>query len=231
MSITQSEQTVDPTAPAPQAGAIGTPETQTEQQQTPYTPEQVLELEQYAIAATRRLKEYDEDEDYKRLKNPEYREFWNNAVKYYDNGKQMPENEQPQTRSKLDPETQEVIDYVRETRTRETANQKAEYDRWLAEQRVVEQKMRRDYGLNDEQIGVLAEVADAEARRSGKRVGFEQAYSRVSSLPARAGSTPPTVGLRGDASMPGVPGPSTTSNEAYKTDFHGALLARLKAGN
>lgn len=237
MSLTQPSQDVVSTATANEPGATGVSATPEAQQQPQYTPDQILELEQYAIAVTNRLKEYDENEDYKRLKNPEYREFWNNAVQYYDNGKKQappqsgtPDQTNTVSRAQLDPETQEILEYVRETKTRDTNKQKAEYDRWLAEQRVVEQKMRRDYGLNDDQIGVLAELADAEAKRTKTRVGFQQAYDRASSISPRAGNTPPTVGLRGDASMPGVPGPSSVSNEAFKADFHGALTARLRAG-
>ena len=201
------------------------------QQQIPYTYEQVLEMEQFAIAAARRLEEVKEYQaELERLKNPEYREFWNNAVSYYENGKKTGTTEEPQARRyEPDAETKEVLDYVREQRAREKAQQEQDYNKWLAEQNQSAQKMRKEYGLNDEQLGMLAEFADVEAKRTGKRVGFQQAYERVSSIP-RAGNTPPTVGLRGDASMPGVPGPSS-NNGAFLTDFHGALTSRLKAGN
>lgn len=233
MSIPQPAHPVDIAVPAIDAGMIGASQTPEAQQQpstsVPYTPEQILELEQYAIAATRRLEELKPyEEDIKRLKDPEIKEFWNNAVSYYENGKKAAVPAQPTAYD--DQAIKEVLSYVRERKQQEVAQQEAEYNRWLAEQRMAELKMRRDYGLTDDQIATLAEVADAENRRTGRRVGFQEAYTRVATGFQRAGSTPPTVGLRGDASLPGVPGPSSVSNDAYLKDFRGSLIASLSAG-
>lgn len=226
------DQIMDPVATPPDPVAsvspVETVSQQTNTSEIPYTPEQILQLEQYAISATRRLEELKEyEEDIKRLQNPEYREFYKNATRYWEEGRK---NDPQQPVRHRDPETEEILSYVREQKAREKAQHEESLNRFYAEQRIAEQKMRRDYGLNDDQMRRIAEYADFKHQREKRLVGLDEAYRDMSSISPRAGNNaPPTVGLRGDATTPGVPGPSS-SNEDFKTDFHGALTARLKAG-
>lgn len=231
------EQAAAPTEPVVSPASV-TPEAQPAEPQNPapaayqYSPEEIQQLEQFAVTAARRLQEIQPyEDDIKRLATDnEYREFHRNTTKYYDQNRQEHQAQQ-QPQGQMPAEFNEVLSYVRQQQSREQAQVQQQQDAFVAEQRRIGERMRREHGLNDQQLYFLADTADQISRRNGRSVGLEEAYNTVTSFAPRAGNTPPTVGLRGDASMPGVPGPSS-DKAAWLSDFRGTLAQHLKsAGN
>lgn len=194
----------------------------------PYTAQQIRELEYFAQRAAvelEKIKPY--REDIEELVNDEkLRNFYRESKKYYKNGLEQIEQSNA---SPVDDDVREVVSYVKQQRQREIDEHNSREAKFYQEQRTVGDRLRKEHNLNDEQISFLANTADTMARQSNRNVGLDEAFNQVRKFSPTAGSTPPTVSLRGDSSTPGVPSAST-NRDRWKSDFHGALTDQLRAG-
>lgn len=90
------------------------------------------------------------------------------------------------------------------------------------------QRLVGEKKITAQQVDELAAIADARAQRLGRNVTIEEAYKSVSSFGGVKTEAAAAPVLRGDAGAIGVPGPSTTDNKEWLTDFHGQLTNSIR---
>jgi hypothetical protein len=231
-------QQTDPAAGTPQgvdpalsSGAVsgqGEPQAQT-QSRRQYSDEEIEQLVQFSNQAYSRLEALTpyEDKIKRIIEDEDYRQFVDSATSQWDTTRQQ---QQQQRQEEIPSWAKPMVEFVESQKQTQARVQTEDVNRFYSEQRVVGERLKRESQLNDSQINDLAFHADALATRYGRRVGLEEAYNHVKgfSAPQQHGA-PPQVGLRGDASTPGVPSQSLNPDDFTK-DFHGATLALLKRG-
>ncbi len=222
------DQNVDPTAAAAAASA-SEPVAPAAPAAPQYDPAYVAQLEDAynrLHAESQRLAPVREDVEWmladegRRTGIKRYRESWEQASK-------------PQ----IHPELQPIFDefdrrfkpmeerFTREDQQRQqqqtAAQQTFERDNMAYLNRLAAtEKLSRDV-----QVEIVA-YADSLATRLQRNVTVEEAWKKLSSR--RTSNAPDAPSLRSDAGAIGVPGPSTTNNDRWKTDFHGSLVDTLK---
>ena len=193
-----------------------------------YTDEEIEQLETFANQAYQQLQALDPyKEDITRLvSDEEYRTFYRTAAEHYENGRKRIQQQQQE---EIPTWARPMVDFFQTQRQADEARQRQEADQFYAEQRATASRLQREKGISQEDLTYLASYADTLARSTNRRVGIEEAYNHVRRF-AGAPGTPQTVGLRGDASLPGVPGASF-DREAFKKDFHGSVASLLRSGS
>ncbi len=188
--------------------------------------EQLVNFSNLAYEELEKLTPY--KEKIKRLaEDEEYRKFVESATSHYDQGHKELEQ---QRAAEIPSWAKPMLDFVESQKQNMSRQQEADQNKFYAEQRAVGDRLQRENSLTPAQISDLAYHADSLATRYQRRVGLEEAYNHMRGFAApTAHGAPPTVGLRGDASQPGVPGRSSNADDFVK-DFHSSTLALLRNG-
>jgi hypothetical protein len=160
-------------------------------------------------------------------KDEEYRNFVQQASEHYERSRQ----ELAKTEQEKVPEwAREIKDFVAEQKQMQKQMHEHDLNRFYTEQRAVGERLMREHNLTPAQVTKLASYADGLASTQRRRVGLEEAYNEIRGFGSPASGSPPTVGLRGDASTPGIPSGSRINVDDFKKDFHSSTLALLKKG-
>lgn len=187
----------------------------------------------YAERAARAMQDWGIDEHRaKRLSDPKFREFEDQAWSSYEQLQRAAEPQIPPEFKPIADRLDNVVSYVDKLREREQAQTQAEYQGFVSEQHQYAQRLaaeRPDLAANGN-AGILrvAAFADSLASQLGRRVGIEEAYKEMQRYAAPASSAAPPTSLRAHDGAPGVPGKSSTKPDPSKS-FGEVFLARLKA--
>lgn len=117
--------------------------------------------------------------------------------------------------------------------TREEANRQqaeaATRQTFINDNIAFAQRLVGEKKISAAQVDELAAIADARAHRLGRNVSIEEAYKSVTGFSGTKTEAAQAPVLRGDAGEIGVPGPSSTDNKEWLSDFSGTLVKHLKA--
>lgn len=144
------------------------------------------------------------------------------------------------SKPKIHPELEPIINELRGEFaplkayvTREEANrQQAEAQTrqsFINDNIAFAQRLVGEKKITSAQVDELAAIADARANRLGRNVTIEEAYKSVTGFGGTRTEAANAPVLRSDAGEIGVPGPSTTDNKEWLSDFSGTLVKHLKA--
>jgi len=145
------------------------------------------------------------------------------------------------SRPQYDPAVEPVVEFVKNemapvrayiTRQEqaEQARQKAETDRFVADNVAFANRLIAEKKIAPAQVDQLAAYADSLANRYRRNVTIEEAYKDMASFgggPKTEAAAAPV--LRADAGAVGVPGPSQSDTKEWLTNFNGKLVDTLRA--
>ena len=226
----EQQQATQPAAAAPTVEPVASTPAVAERQ---IDPNYVAQLEAFARQQQAELNRYESIKD--------VADWVAEDPTRYEGVKRYKSSWEEASKPKFDPTVEPVIKYIDEAIapvrayvTREelaaTNRQKAENDRFVADNVAFANRLIAEKKIVPGQVDQLAAYADSLANRYRRNVTIEEAFKDMQSFgggPKTEAAAAPV--LRADSGAVGVPGPSQSDTKEWLTNFNGKLVDTLRA--